>query len=75
MSVVKIQAAKTHLSRLIAAVERGEEVTIARGDIPVARLIPIRPPGRRELGFLPVSVPDAAFEPLAGDDLAAWETE
>jgi ABC-type Na+ efflux pump permease subunit len=31
--------AKTQLSRLIAAVERGEEVVIARRDKPVVRLV------------------------------------
>lgn len=36
---VTIHEAKTHLSRLIAAVERGEEVVIARRDKPVVRLI------------------------------------
>ena len=36
---VTIHEAKTHLSRLIAAVERGEEVIIARRDKPVARLV------------------------------------
>lgn len=33
-----IHEAKTHLSRLIAAVERGEEVVIARRDKPVVEL-------------------------------------
>lgn len=36
---VTIHEAKTHLSRLIAAVERGEEVIIARRDKPVVRLV------------------------------------
>jgi prevent-host-death family protein len=35
---VTIHEAKTQLSKLIAAVERGEEVVIARRDKPVARL-------------------------------------
>ncbi len=35
---VTIHEAKTQLSRLIAAVERGEEVIIARRDKPVVRL-------------------------------------
>lgn len=35
---VTIHQAKTHLSRLIAAVERGEEVVISRRKTPVARL-------------------------------------
>jgi len=43
---VTISEAKTQLSRLIAKAERGEEVTIRRGDRPVARLVAIDPPNR-----------------------------
>jgi prevent-host-death family protein len=50
---VTIHEAKTHLSRLIAAVERGEEVIIARRDKPVARLTSTRTNfSERKLGFL-----------------------
>ncbi|MCK9247772.1 MAG: type II toxin-antitoxin system prevent-host-death family antitoxin [Solirubrobacteraceae bacterium] len=42
---VSISEAKTNLSRLIAAAERGEEVTIRRANRPVVRLVPIDPPG------------------------------
>lgn len=38
---VNIHAAKTHLSRLIERVEGGEEILIARGGRPVARLVPL----------------------------------
>ena len=50
---VTIHEAKTHLSRLIAAVERGEVVVIARRDKPVVRLVMEKPekPARR-LGFM-----------------------
>lgn len=50
---VTIHEAKTHLSRLIAAVERGEEVTICRRDKPVVRLVQetMKKPKRR-LGAL-----------------------
>ena len=50
---VTIHEAKTQLTRLIAAVERGEEVVIARRDKPVARLVAmeVETPKRR-LGFL-----------------------
>ena len=49
---VTIHEAKTHLSRLIAAVERGEEVVIARRDKPVVRLvIEKREKPKRGLGF------------------------
>lgn len=50
---VTIHEAKTHLSRLIAAVERGEEVVIARRDKPVVRLVIEKPEKpKRRLGFL-----------------------
>ena len=51
MSTVTIHAAKTNLSKLLARVEAGEEIVIARGNIPVARLMPIRAPAaKREFG-------------------------
>ena len=50
---VTIHEAKTHLSRLIAAVERGEEVVIARRDKPVVELrqISLAPERKRSSGF------------------------
>lgn len=42
---ISISEAKTQLSRLIAAAERGEEVTIRRGNRPVVRLVPIESAG------------------------------
>jgi prevent-host-death family protein len=42
MEQVNIHDAKTHLSRLIERVEGGEEIVIARGGRPVARLVPLR---------------------------------
>jgi len=38
---VNIHEAKTHLSRLLQRVANGEEVTIARAGVPVARLVPV----------------------------------
>jgi prevent-host-death family protein len=40
--------AKTHLSRLLDRVERGETVTITRHGKPVARLIPVAGSSRDE---------------------------
>lgn len=60
---VTIHEAKTHLSRLIAAVERGEEVVIARRDKPVVRLVienPVKP--KRKLGFLAGTVPNEVID-------------
>jgi len=50
---VSIHEAKTHLSRLIARAEAGEEVIIRRGQTPVARLTAYEAPlHRREPGGL-----------------------
>ena len=50
MPIVNVHEAKTHLSRLLERVLRGEEIVIARSGKPVARLVPIgkepRKPGR-----------------------------
>ena len=43
-TIVNIHEAKTHLSRLLAAVERGDEVVIARAGRPVATLSAYKPP-------------------------------
>ena len=52
VETVNIHEAKTHLSRLIQRVERGEEVVIARGGTPVARLVPLKTrTQRRPLGI------------------------
>ncbi|MGH2675627.1 MAG: type II toxin-antitoxin system Phd/YefM family antitoxin [Actinomycetota bacterium] len=50
MAEVGVHEAKTHLSRLLRRVAAGEEIVIARGGRPVARLVPISDPRRRELG-------------------------
>lgn len=42
MRTVNVHEAKTHLSRLLEAVEAGEEVLIARAGKPVARLAPLQ---------------------------------
>jgi prevent-host-death family protein len=48
---VNVGQAKTDLSKLLARVEAGEEVEIARNGVPVARLVRVEPasPGSRFL--------------------------
>jgi prevent-host-death family protein len=41
---VNVHEAKTNFSKLLARVEQGEEILIARAGEPVARLVAIRPP-------------------------------
>jgi prevent-host-death family protein len=39
---VNVHEAKTHLSRLLAEVENGAEVIVARNGVPIAKLVPFR---------------------------------
>lgn len=71
--VVRVHEAKTHLSALLARVEAGEEIVVARGQTPIAKLVPIRAGVERELGFLPLTIPDEFFAPLSDEELASWE--
>lgn len=50
---MNVHDAKTHFSRLIARVEAGEEIVIARAGKPVAKLVCYADPnpGRRPLGL------------------------
>lgn len=47
MDQFNIHAARTQFSKLIARVQNGEEILIARAGKPVARLVPARRPVRR----------------------------
>ena len=48
MTTVSVHEAKTHLSRLLRAVEAGEEVVITRGGEPVARIEKVEPPPKKQ---------------------------
>jgi prevent-host-death family protein len=75
MSIVTIHQAKTNLSRLIEKASEGEEVIIARGAKPVARLVPIEVKGKRQPGSLKgkLRVGPEFFEPLPASELSGWE--
>lgn len=76
MEIVTIHTAKTTLSQLLARVEAGEEIVLARGKVPIAKLVPFQPvPPKRQFGAMRgvVSVGPEFFEPLPDDELAAWE--
>ena len=77
MPVVNVHQAKTQLSRLLAQVEAGEEVVIARRGEPVARLVPCKRRGKRQFGAMKgrIVVDDSILDPLPEDELAAWEGE
>jgi prevent-host-death family protein len=45
-----IHEAKTQFSKILARVQAGEEVVIAKAGEPIARIVPIRSVGRRQPG-------------------------
>lgn len=70
---VNIHEAKTHLSRLLQRVADGEEITIARAGVPIARLVAVQPEKKvRPLGFArdEVWIADDFDAPLPDDMLA-----
>ena len=43
--------ARTRLSQLLRLVDEGQEIEISRAGEPVAKIVPIRSPGKRRLGI------------------------
>ena len=72
---VKVGEAKMHLSDLLARVEAGEEVMIARGDEPIARLTRIE--GTNDLTALlaEAHAARARAKPVSREDILAWRRE
>ena len=77
MLTVNMHEAKTQFSKLIARVEAGEEIVIARDGTPVARLVAVRQPAAkrvpgRDRGLF--SVPEDFDARLPEDILAEFES-
>ena len=78
MRTITIEEARTELPQVLAEVEAGAEVIIARGEKPIARLVRIADlPDRRrpkvgELRGAPFQIPDQAFAPLTDNELKEW---
>lgn len=75
MATVTIHEAKTHLSRLLRRASGGEEIIIARGKEPVAKLVPLAPTKPRLLGQDrgKVVIADDFDAPLPEELLEAFE--
>ncbi len=73
-----VHQAKTNLSRLIKEAQKGNEVVIARGKKPVAKLIAIgneckqRTPGRFKGRIV---IKPSFFEPMTAAELQEWGME
>jgi len=78
MSTYTVYNAKTHLSSLIDEACAGEEVIIARGKLPLVKLVPLRGAGQgRRFGAMRgrAIVGAEFFEPLPDEELRAWASE
>ena len=78
MIQVNIHEIKARLSEYLAAVSRGETVIIARRNVPVAELRPVKPAAteRRHVGQGPreegYELPDSFWEPLPDELVSAF---
>ena len=76
METITIHKAKTQLSRLIEKACQGEEIVIARGKMPVVRLVAIESKaGKRKPGAWKgtIKIGPEFFEPLPPEELEGWE--
>lgn len=74
MNTVNIHEAKTHLSRLLEQVGKGEPFIIAKAGKPMAKVVPLSAPSNdkaKRLGFMSsqISVPDD-FDQMGQDEIA-----
>lgn len=53
MKTANITSLRTHLSRILETVRQGEEVEILDRNVPIARLVPVRPATKPRQGGIP----------------------
>lgn len=77
MPTFTIHAAKTNLSKLVARAEAGEEIVLARGSEPVAKIVAVnqRAKPQRKFGALKgkIKIGPEFFDPLPEKELKRWE--
>jgi len=72
-TLINVHEAKTHLSRILDRVHRGEEIVLAKAGKPYVKLVPVRPVKKRRPGLLKGRVTAAFFASLPEEELASWE--
>jgi prevent-host-death family protein len=62
--IINVSKAKTNLSKLIDMAYLGEEVIIAKNNLPLVELVPHKPKEKRKLGLLvgQIEIPDDFME-------------
>ena len=71
-TTVKISEAKAHLSELLARVEAGEDVIIARGNDPIVRLSRIRKETDRQILLEEVRAARTKMQPVTHEEIMTW---
>jgi prevent-host-death family protein len=72
---VKIGEAKTRLSELIARVEKGEEIVIARDDKPVVKLVRVDDRAAVKAAVAALKEMRKRAKPATQDEIRAWRDE
>lgn len=76
---LNIHEAKTHLSRYLARLQRGETIVLCKRNVPIAEIRPLPPQADspRPIGLAKgeFEVPASFFEPLPPDLIEAFEGE
>ncbi|HET7107172.1 MAG TPA: type II toxin-antitoxin system Phd/YefM family antitoxin [Candidatus Acidoferrum sp.] len=76
MKVFSVTETKTQFSKLLRRAAAGEEITITKWGVPVARLVPAEAQkGKRQLGFYEgkITIPDDFDGPLPDEIRDAFE--
>ncbi|MES0033251.1 type II toxin-antitoxin system Phd/YefM family antitoxin [Mesorhizobium sp. M0074] len=72
---VKVGEAKTHLSELLARVEAGEDIVIACGNDPIAKLTRIQRRSDVEAAIEETRAARARAKPVTQEEVRAWRDE
>lgn len=76
MIKLNVHEAKTHLSRYLERVEKGETILLCRRNVPVAEIHPLPAARKRKPRIGPptgkIHIPDSFYEPLPAKILAAF---
>lgn len=79
MIKINIHEAKTHLSRYLKRLAKGETIILCRRNVPIAEIRPIPPDrkSRRPIGLAKgeFQIPPEFFEPLPPEVLASFYGE
>ena len=73
---LNIHEAKTHLSRYLGRVAKGETIVLCKRNVPIAEIRPLQQPkkGKRPLGLAKgeITIPKEFFDPLPDEVIESF---